>query len=191
MKRKMITYVCGFVSFFVCFSISLYFSKQKRENPESEIAKTQILQTDFKTSIARSFDFWSPHSFINNHLISQICCHSSEWETCFDLEIADNNETRQLWLMYRKSLSENDWMLFIFEKSDFYNFWMKNTLIPLAWIRLNQNLQIVDIISMDPCTTQECISYSPKNKAKYVLEINQNLITKQELKIWTQCRLVY
>jgi uncharacterized membrane protein (UPF0127 family) len=50
---------------------------------------------------------------------------------------------------------------------------MKNTLIPLAGIRLDSDLKIVDIILMEPCKTTECPSYKPKSKAQYVLEIKQ------------------
>ena len=116
----------------------------------------------------------------------KICCNN----TCFNLEIAEDNESRQLWLMYRESLSENDWMLFIFEENWIHSFWMKNTLIPLAWIRLDSNLKIVDIIQMDPCKTEQCPSYKPKSEAQYVLEINQRLISKKWLlHIWDKCEL--
>jgi uncharacterized membrane protein (UPF0127 family) len=50
---------------------------------------------------------------------------------------------------------------------------MKNTLIPLAGIRLDSQLKIVDIILMNPCKTDECPSYKPESEAQYVLEINQ------------------
>ncbi len=68
---------------------------------------------------------------------------------------------------------------------------MKNTLIPLAWIRLNSELKIVDIVLMDPCKTEECPSYEPKAEAQYVLEINQWLISeKWLLKIWDNCKII-
>ena len=117
----------------------------------------------------------------------KICCNN----TCFNLETANTTESRQLWLMYRKSLSDDDWMLFIFEESWIHSFWMKNTLIPLAGIRLDSDLKIVDIIQMDPCKTEECPSYKPKSEAKYVLEINQWLISeKWLLNIWDECELI-
>lgn len=117
----------------------------------------------------------------------KICCNN----TCFNLEIADDNESRQLWLMYRESLYDNDWMLFIFDKMWTYSFWMKNTLIPLAWIRLDPDLKIVDIILMDPCKTDECPSYIPQSEAQYLLEINQWLISeKWLLNIWDKCELI-
>lgn len=117
----------------------------------------------------------------------KICCNN----TCFNLEIANTLESRQLWLMYRESLPDNDWMLFIFEESWIHSFWMKNTLIPLAWIRLNSNLEIVDIIKMDPCKLEPCTSYKPKSEAQYVLEINQWLIDEGwPLHTWDKCELI-
>lgn len=116
----------------------------------------------------------------------KICCNN----TCFNLEMADTPELRQLWLMYRENLSDEDWMLFVFDQIWTYSFWMKNTLIPLAWVRLDSDLKIVDIIQMDPCKTDECPSYKPKSKAQYVLEINQWLISeKWLLHIWDKCEL--
>jgi len=117
----------------------------------------------------------------------KICCNNN----CFNLEIAADDESRQIWLMYRESLSNNDWMLFIFDKMWTYSFWMKNTLISLAWIRLDSDLKIVDIIQMDPCETEKCPSYKPKSEAQYVLEINQWLISeKWLLHIWDKCKII-
>ena len=117
----------------------------------------------------------------------KICCNDS----CFNLEIADTPESRQLWLMYRESLSDENWMLFIFDKMWTYSFWMKNTLIPLAGIRLDSDLKIVDIIQMDPCKAEECPSYKPQSEAQYILEINQWLISeKWLLQIWDSCKLI-
>ena len=117
----------------------------------------------------------------------KICCNNK----CFNLEIADDDASRQLWLMYREFLSDNNWMLFIFDEEWIYSFWMKNTLIPLAWIRLDSNLNIVDILLMEPCKTEECPSYKPNSEAQYVLEINQWLISeKWLLHISDSCELI-
>ncbi len=117
----------------------------------------------------------------------KICCNNN----CFNLEIADTNASRQLWLMYRESMSDNNWMLFIFDKVWTHSFWMKNTLIPLAWIRLDSDLKIVDIILMDPCKTEKCPSYKPQSEALYVLEINQSIISVEWLlNIGDSCELM-
>lgn len=126
--------------------------------------------------------------FKNRKLKPQkICCNNN----CFNIEIADNNASRELWLMYRESLWSNEWMLFVYNKPWLYSFWMKNTLIPLAWIRLDSELNIVDIIQMDPCKTEKCPSYKPQFEAQYILEINQWLISeKWLLHIWDSCKLM-
>lgn len=117
----------------------------------------------------------------------KICCNKK----CFNLEIADDDASRQLWLMYREYLWLDEGMLFVYNKPWLYSFWMKNTLIPLAWIRLDSNLKIVDIILMDPCKTEECQSYKPQSEAQYVLEINQWLVSeKWLLNIWNSCELI-
>ena len=116
-----------------------------------------------------------------------ICCNNE----CFNIEIADTPKMRQIWLMYRNSLWSDEWMLFIFDEPWLHSFWMKNTLIPLAWIRLDSDFKIVDVIQMDPCTTEQCQSYKPQSEAKYVLEINQWLISEKWLiHVWDFCELM-
>ena len=121
-----------------------------------------------------------------NNQITRICCN----DNCFDIEIADDDKSRELWLMNREHLDDDKWMLFIFDNPWIYSFRMKNTLIPLAWIWLDSDLEIVDIKLMDPCKTEECPAYTSKSEAKYVLEINQSIISeKWLLKIWDKFKL--
>ncbi len=78
--------------------------------------------------------------------------------------------------MYRKHLTDDAGMLFIFDSTDYHTFRMKNTLIPLDMIRLDRELKIVDIQSAFPCETpnqENCPIYKPTQKSQYVLEINQ------------------
>lgn len=95
-------------------------------------------------------------------------------ETCFVVEIADDLESRSQGLMFRENLGENDGMLFIFPKSGNYNFWMRNTFIPLDIIWMNGEGDVVYIEKdAQPCT-DICIPVDPGIEAKYVLEINAN-----------------
>jgi len=103
---------------------------------------------------------------------------------CFLLEIADNTASRQQWLMYRESLPQNKGMLFIFEEEQRHAFWMKNTLIPLDMIRINKNLEIVDIQTAQPCKQEICQNYIPAWNASYVLEINAWLSKEKWIEIW-------
>ncbi len=57
---------------------------------------------------------------------------------CFKVELAKTPEERSRGLMSIKSLASDKGMLFIFEKEGIFPFWMKNTLIPLDIIWINE-----------------------------------------------------
>lgn len=94
-------------------------------------------------------------------------------DTCVELEIADTDDSRARGLMFRKELPANSGMLFIFPQDGIYSFWMKNTLLPLDMIWLDNDLRVVDIKSFVPvCRSYDCPSYTPVSQARYVLEVN-------------------
>lgn len=104
-------------------------------------------------------------------------------DTCFSIEIADTPEERQLGLMYRKQLPEWSGMLFIFEQPGQYKFWMKNTLIPLDMIWIDNQNTIIDIKQATPCVTNPCPTYGPDQFSSYVLELNSGISEKYGIKI--------
>jgi len=74
--------------------------------------------------------------------------------------------------MNRTSLDEDKGMLFIFEQPGVFGFWMKNTLISLDMLRLDDQYKIVYIQnSAQPCPADPCQTYNPGKNAKYVLEL--------------------
>ena len=105
----------------------------------------------------------------------------------FQVELAQTDEERQQWLMYRESLDEDKWMLFIFPNEWIYSFWMKNTLIPLDMIWINKvdwENRVVDIQTATPCITSECELYEPDWDSLFVLEINAWLAEKYGIEVW-------
>ncbi|MCI0559378.1 MAG: DUF192 domain-containing protein, partial [Nitrososphaera sp.] len=100
-------------------------------------------------------------------------------------EIANNTVTRAKGLMGRTSLAENEGMLFIFDKPAYYGFWMLNTTIPLDAIHIAENGTVVDVIKMQPCglNVTKCPTYPPREKSKYVLEVNQGFSEKNKITI--------
>ncbi len=90
----------------------------------------------------------------------------------FNLEIAQTPEETSKGLMFRESLCEDCGMLFMFEEEDYHPFWMKNTLIPLDMVFISSEMEVVDVLHAEPCKTEECMLFIPKDKAKYVLEVN-------------------
>jgi len=111
---------------------------------------------------------------------NKICFQS----TCFTIEIADTFASRQQGLMHRDSLPQDAGMLFVFDMPGSYGFWMKNTLIPLDIIRLDQNFVVIDTATMTPCITDPCPSYNHSGLATYALEINAWLVAQYNIHIW-------
>lgn len=108
-------------------------------------------------------------SFCEPPAIKQVCLK----DRCLSVEIADTNIQRALGLQGRKELAEDAGMLFIFDAQDLYDFWMKDTLLSLDMIWIDQDRKVVDIKShVPPCAGDPCAIYTPAGKAKYVLEIN-------------------
>jgi len=103
---------------------------------------------------------------------------------CFDVELAITDEEQMQGLMFRKSLARNRGMLFIFKEEEMSSFWMKNTLIPLDIIWINENKEAVFISeNTQPCKEDSCFSIAPDKKAKYVLEINAGISKEIGLKV--------
>lgn len=106
-------------------------------------------------------------------------CNKTE---CFSVEIADEPDEITKWLMWREELADDAGMLFVFEALGHHRFWMKNTLIPLDIIRLNENGEVVYIKEYAPPCSEEdsanntCQLFGPEEwvLAKYVLEVNAN-----------------
>ncbi|HEV2613770.1 MAG TPA: DUF192 domain-containing protein [Gammaproteobacteria bacterium] len=71
----------------------------------------------------------------------------------------------------RKSLANNEGMLFVFPKEGFYPFWMKSMLFPIDIIWLDKNYKVVYVKeNAQPCTQFDCPMITPDKPAQYVLE---------------------
>ena len=91
---------------------------------------------------------------------------------CIDAEVMDTNEARMVGLMYRSNLGEDKGMLFVFEQSERYGFWMKNVNFPIDMIFLDRDKAIIYIANATPCVEEPCAVYTPELPALYVIEVN-------------------
>lgn len=104
------------------------------------------------------------------------------------VEIANNDEKRTQGLMFRKYLPDSMGMLFIFDSSGIYGFWMKNTYIPLSIAFINENFEIIDILDLEPLDERPVF---PVKKFKYALEVNRNWFKRNNVKIGDKVKIKY
>ena len=94
-------------------------------------------------------------------------------DRCFEVEIAKTQMEQSQGLMNRENLDRDKGMLFVYNEDHKHSFWMKNTLIPLDIIWIDENKEVIFIgKDIRPCERDPCPSISPDGLAKYVLELN-------------------
>ncbi len=94
-------------------------------------------------------------------------------------QVALTPQQRQIGLMHRKDMPQQEGMLFVFEESSQQCFWMKNTLLPLTAAFVTDDGTIVNLADMKPQTTDSHCSTKP---VRYVLEMNQGWFAKKGIK---------
>ncbi len=104
-------------------------------------------------------------------------------DTAIRVEVADTNEERSAGLGGRESLGAMEGMLFVFDRPDFYVFWMKDMLFPLDIIWINKDKKIVDVITNLKTETYPDFQYVNDFLATYVLEVNAGFFDEYGLKL--------
>jgi len=97
------------------------------------------------------------------------------------LEVADTEAARQRGLMFRRSLEPTAGMLFVFDEPGSHPFWMKNCLISIDIIWLDEEGRVADIAASvppcrlpgctPPCDSNTCPTYPHDGRAKYGIEV--------------------
>ncbi|MFB3844735.1 MAG: DUF192 domain-containing protein [Candidatus Cloacimonadaceae bacterium] len=98
----------------------------------------------------------------------------------FSAEIAETPEKQLTGLMYRDSLAADQAMLFLMNRTEVQNFWMKNTYLPLDIIFIGEDSTIVHIASnTTPFSEEQINSQLP---ARYVVEVNAGIAAQKNIK---------
>ena len=88
----------------------------------------------------------------------------------FNVEIADTPETREKGLMDIKELPKDQGMLFVWDEPQARDMWMKDTLIPLDIVFINEDFEVTSVQQGQP-NDETLLS---QDNTQYVVELNQN-----------------
>jgi len=103
------------------------------------------------------------------------------------IDLADNNEEKAKGLSGRKSLKDNEGMLFVFESKSYPAFWMKDMLISIdiIWIADGKIVKIDESVPPSPPGTpsNELTLYRPSVAIDYVLEVNAGYSQRNGIKV--------
>lgn len=102
-------------------------------------------------------------------------------------EVAANDAQRELGLMNRKAMGQNEGMMFIFDRPAKQCMWMKNTLIPLSVAFINSDGVILNIEEMQPKSEQNHCASQP---ALYALEMNAGWFKRKNIKPGSKIELL-
>ncbi len=86
------------------------------------------------------------------------------------VDIADDAQERERGLSGRETLEEGKGMLFIFEKSGFWGFWMKDMLFSIDIIWVGDDMKVVHVEENISPETYPVV-FTPPQEARYVLEV--------------------
>ena len=100
----------------------------------------------------------------------------------YRLELALTPEDQAQGLMFRESLPPNTGMLFVFPTSEPHHFWMKNTMIPLDMIWMDEAGKVLFVsANTPPCKADPCPTFGPDGPARQVLEIAGGMAAKEKI----------
>ena len=104
----------------------------------------------------------------------------------FSVELADTPDERAQGLMYRESMARGSGMLFIYEQPQNATFWMKNTLIPLDMIFVDEMGVVTHV--HDRAVPGDLTTIDGGDGVLAVLEINGGLAERYGIEPGSQLR---
>ncbi len=101
------------------------------------------------------------------------------------VDIATTTEAVIKGLSGRPSLGADIGLLFIFQKSDIYQFWMPNMFFPIdiIWIDSNYNIIGISKNATEKFDSKNPVFYKPSKPIRFVLEVNAGFSDKNGINV--------
>jgi len=167
-RRKRVNWYVAVVVTLVTVVLLILFSTSptKRMTPETHPPQLSAAQTAYEFQKQGELRFLSA----KGQLITTV-----------DIEIAREESKRELGLMYREKMPENQAMLFVFDGERPRSFWMNNTILSLDMIFVNGKNEVVTIHKYTTPYSED--SYASTRPAQYVVEVNGGFTDKYEIAV--------
>lgn len=104
----------------------------------------------------------------------------------FKVEIADTDVQRQMGLMWREKLADDEGMLFLFEQEQHLSFWMRNTVLPLDIIFIDSDWKVLGVSANATPFTDD--PREVPGISQYVLELNAGAAARHGIGPGTEVR---
>ena len=164
-------------------------TEQKSSKPKSRFSFQQIVIAVLAITV---IGFFIVNNFISKEPKVEYYTFTKEGELTFtdslgtlktkiDLEIADTEYERELGLMNRNEMKEDQGMLFIFPDDNMRSFWMRNTLISLDMIFIDAQKKIITIHKNTKILSDQ--SYPSTQSAMYVVEVLAGFTDRHNIQV--------
>ena len=134
-----------------------------------------------------STSFFGQKESTNSAVIAQKFTDITIRDLTVKAEVVQSEMSQKKGLSGRDSLELNQGMLFVFDKSSIYPFWMKDMKFAIDIIWIDESKKVVHIAENAPTEPgkkdSELFRYVPINNARYVLEINAGLANLHHIQI--------
>ncbi|MFB2939359.1 DUF192 domain-containing protein [Aerosakkonemataceae cyanobacterium BLCC-F154] len=107
------------------------------------------------------------------------------------LEVTRTPAEQAMGLMYRQSLPDDRGMLFSFSPPQPVSFWMKNVVIPLDMIFLQNGVVRAIATNVPPCKQDPCPTYGPNGTIDQVIELRGGRAAELGIKVGQQVKIEF
>ena len=121
-----------------------------------------------------------------NEQTGRITFETDKGDASFDIELAQDSYATTRGLMCRETMADQWGMLFFMPTTRVQSFWMKNTLIPLDIIFIDDTWTVVGVSAN--AQPQTLSGRSVGKPSRYVLELNAGVAARSGIKAGTQAR---
>lgn len=104
----------------------------------------------------------------------------------FSVEVADDAKERAVGLMNRESMARSAGMLFVYDRPQRVSFWMRNTLIPLDMIFMDEAGRVTRV--HENAIPLDETGIPGGDEVQYVLEINGGLASRLGIDVGSELR---